>query len=62
MNRWKSASTIKFKTKKEAEESLDLMKNHNESNAQFKNLRIEKINGNKLNHGYIVRFEYSICH
>jgi len=51
---WKSGTTIKLKTKKEADRRLDLMKNNNESDTEFRNLRVD---GN-LNDGYVVKFEF----
>jgi hypothetical protein len=53
---WRKGTTIKFRTKKEAKDRLDLHKNHPE---EYRNLSIEKVNyGDKLNDGYVVKFEY----
>jgi len=55
---WKKGTTIKFKTKKQAQERLDLMKGEE----AIKNPRIEKIWDkpfvDKINDGYVVKFEY----
>lgn len=49
---WKSGSTINFKTKKEAVNRLDLIKNNNETDTKYRNVRVEKVNEE-----YVVRFE-----
>jgi len=55
---WKKGTTIKFKTKKQAQERLNLMKGEK----AIKNPRIEKIWDkpfvDKINDGYVVKFEY----
>ena len=58
LGEWKSGTTIKFKTKKEAKNHLNLMKNNNESDTEFRNLKIQKIEGDKLNEGWVINFEY----
>lgn len=57
VEKWKSASTIKFKTKKEANKRLELMKSSNKKDER--NYLIDKIeNGDSINNGYVVKFEY----
>lgn len=55
---WKKGTTIKFKTKKQAQERLDLMKGED----GIRNPRIEKIWDkpfvDRINDGYVVKFEY----
>ena len=51
---WKKGTTIKFRTKSEALERLRIKKHHME----FRNVRIKKIEGDKLNRGWVVCFEY----
>jgi len=53
---WKKGTSIRFKTKKESQDRLNILKNNPE---EYRNLSIEKINyGDKLNDGYDVKFEY----
>lgn len=58
LGEWKKGTTIKFKTKKEALKRLELLKHNNESNNDFRNLKIQKIEGDKLNEGWVINFEY----
>jgi hypothetical protein len=41
---WKKGSTTLFLTEKEAENRLNIMKNHNKSDTEYKDLRVEKLN------------------
>jgi hypothetical protein len=50
---WKKGTTTRFKTKADAQRSLNLMKNSNESNKFFKNLKIEKVTD-----GWAVKFDF----
>jgi len=50
---WKKGTTTTTKTKADAQRSLNLMKNNNESNKSFKNLKIEKVTD-----GWAVKFEF----
>jgi hypothetical protein len=58
VSEWKRGTSVKFKTRKEAEKNLDLKKNQNESDIEFKNLRVEKVEGNELNRGWVVVFDF----
>ena len=51
---WIKASSIKFKTKKEATERMKLMK---ECIDKYRNISILKIEGDVLNKGYYVKCE-----
>jgi ppGpp synthetase/RelA/SpoT-type nucleotidyltranferase len=54
---WTKATTIKFKTRKEALQRLNLLKG--DDTKEYRNLRVENDNyGDKLNDGYRVVFEY----
>ena len=57
---WKAGTSTKFKTKKEALESLELLKYHNEGKTDFRVLGLKKIEGDKLNEGWVVEYEYKI--
>lgn len=50
---WRKGSSISFKTRQEANRRLNLMKNHDESNTEYKNLRVEKTDS-----GYSVKFDF----
>jgi hypothetical protein len=50
---WKKGTTNTKKTKADAQRSLNLMKNNNESNKSFKNLKIEKVTD-----GWAVKFDF----
>lgn len=49
----KTYSTIKFKTKKQAADTLKLMKSQSEYISPY----LEKVIADKLNSGYIVKFK-----
>ena len=51
---WKKGTTTKFKTRKDAQHHLDLMKNNNESGTSFQNLKVEKVSD-----GWVVKFDFN---
>jgi hypothetical protein len=50
---WRKGSTASFSTKKQASERLSLMEKSNETDADFRNLRVEK-----TSNGYAVKFDF----
>jgi hypothetical protein len=50
---WIKGTSIHFRTNKEATERLNLMKNHNFTDNQYRGLRVEK-----TSLGYVVKFEF----
>jgi hypothetical protein len=50
---WRKGSTVSFSTKKQASERLSLMEKSNETDADFRNLRVEK-----TSNGYAVKFDF----
>jgi hypothetical protein len=50
---WKKGTTTQFKTRKDAQRRLDLMKNNNESGTSFQNLKVEKVSD-----GWVVKFDF----
>ena len=56
IDEWRKGSSIKFRTRKEAQERVRLLKNYPN---EYRNIRIDKLNyGDKFNDGYFVLFEY----
>ena len=53
LNDWIKGTSIRFKTNKEATERLNLMKNHNFTDNEYRGLRVEK-----TSLGYVVKFEF----
>jgi hypothetical protein len=51
---WKEGTTSKFKTRKDAEHRLNLMKNNNQSNTTYKNLKIVGTSSS----GWAVKFDF----